>query len=247
MKKLLDFVEKKPFAGVRKVAVVALWVALAGSLLSCGKFTDSDTSYDCKDELYSYNTGVKSFFLDHYSFRSDCIFIGFNSHAQTTEIMNFIKETGLFEPVDPKSNHRVLRMEGVSYLFVYTKRRKPCYQLKDIINKLEMVDIVSYAHLAFCSRHDNCKSIFSFSGFFRVTLKDKDDFTDLNDLALETNTRIIRQSRHNPDEFILEANKYSKGNAMQMANYFFETGKFAATMLDFWSDERINEAGNPYI
>ncbi len=61
---------------------------------------------------------------------------------------------------------------------------------------------------------------------FIVKLKSPADFSFLQELATETNTQIIKQNDFEPSVYILIADKNSKGNALEMANYFHETRRF---------------------
>jgi subtilisin family serine protease len=61
---------------------------------------------------------------------------------------------------------------------------------------------------------------------FTVKLKSPADFLELEILAKETKTKLIQQNEFEPSIYILVADKNSNGNALAMANYFYETGKF---------------------
>ena len=61
---------------------------------------------------------------------------------------------------------------------------------------------------------------------FIIKLKSSADYIFLQELAKETNTVIFKQNDFEPSIYILIADKNSKGNALEMANYFYESGKF---------------------
>jgi len=46
------------------------------------------------------------------------------------------------------------------------------------------------------------------------------DFGELQKLAKETKTKIIEQCKFEPSLYFLQADKNSKGNTIEMANYF---------------------------
>lgn len=50
--------------------------------------------------------------------------------------------------------------------------------------------------------------------------------TDLNQKIAETNTELVKQNEFMPKWYELRATKNSKGDALKMANYFYETGFF---------------------
>ena len=61
---------------------------------------------------------------------------------------------------------------------------------------------------------------------FIVKLKFPADFPELEKLVKETNTQLLKQNDFEPSIYILIADKTSKGNALEMANYFHENGNF---------------------
>ena len=197
---------------------------------------------DCKEELYYYSQGEKHYFDD--TFLDEWLHIGFYPHVQNAEIVEFIAKTGLFKPVDAD---KIMRVENrfpgfpefvewdlpfhlyYSVIYVNTKVPKTCTQLKDIILAVEESSIIAYANLAFWWEYGIEKAqITSFSPYFDVIVKDRNNLSDLYAVAQETKTTIMERSEHLAfsSGFTLRANKDSKGNALQMANYFVETGKF---------------------
>jgi hypothetical protein len=69
----------------------------------------------------------------------------------------------------------------------------------------------------------------SYSDEFLVQVKDTNDLSDFNNTIHLTNTRIIEQNRFMSDWYSLHADKNSNGDALEMANYFYETGFFKAS------------------
>jgi hypothetical protein len=63
---------------------------------------------------------------------------------------------------------------------------------------------------------------------------DENDLSDLYSVAQETNTRVEGRMNASAPSYIVSADKYSNGNALQMANYFHETGKFRWASPSFW-------------
>ena len=183
---------------------------------------------DCKDELFYYVSDEKRFLDD--IFLNDWLLVGFESQVQDTEIVNYINQTGLFNSVDANQifNHACSE-DDYHMMFVNTKKPQTCSQLKEIILTIEKASIVAYASLSFKGQFCRgfvCSDFMAFSHYFLVAVKDKDDLDDLYSVAQETNTWIKGPNQFNSDLFILRANKNSKGNAIQMIQYFQETGKF---------------------
>jgi len=199
--------------------------------------------YDCEGELFYYYRDEKTF-LDH-RFLNDWLLVGFYEHAQDAEIVDYINKTGLFKPVDADDIAYRVRpdwvwsLEGDSHLiFVNTQKSKTCLHLKEIIRTLEKSPIVSFANLTIevrgCIIISECADIGSFSQYFNVMVKDMNDLSDLYAVVQETNTWIAMvPSQWTPNWFIIGTDKNSKGNALKMAQYFYETGKFIHASPDF--------------
>jgi len=83
------------------------------------------------------------------------------------------------------------------------------------------------------------------SHLFYVKLKKEQDLAILNELAKTKNVEILGQNDYMPLWFTLACSKESNGNALQLANYFFETGKFAASEPDFLVDGLTHNPNYP--
>ncbi len=75
------------------------------------------------------------------------------------------------------------------------------------------------------------------SNLFYVKLKTSEDLIFLEKLARENNVEIVGNNKYMPLWFTLSCSKFSKGNALQMANYFYELGKFEAAQPDLMTDD----------
>jgi len=223
------------------IKIAAVVLVLAGSLYSCEKRVKNTSDLDCENELYFYtplytSDGVEEFVLrsekvfflqsDRIDFLNDWLFVGFEPHLQVIEMENFINESGFFKTTDESKIYPMYNENEYRFMFVNTKEQKTCSQLKEIIHELEKSPIVGFADLSFRVIGRLGEAVFwSYTYSFEVMVKDKDDLSDLYSLVQETNTLIIRQERDS-GLYTIRVNKYSKGNALQMANFFHETGKF---------------------
>ena len=191
---------------------------------------DFPVGYDCNNELFFYNfQGEKSFFYD--LLLNDWLLVAFYPETQDEEILDFISQFGIFKNTSEISHSD----EFHHLLFVQTMTQKKCSQLKEIIRVLKKHAIVAYANLAFYFRFCHgfrCTDIGSFSHFFYVEVIDSNNLSDLHTVMQRTNTWIFEQDRFMPNWFILGTDKNSQGNALQMAQYFFETGKFSTAEPD---------------
>jgi len=78
------------------------------------------------------------------------------------------------------------------------------------------------------------------SNFFYVKLKEKQDVAILERLADENDVMIVGNDSFMPSWFILSCDKNSKGNALEMANLFYEKGNFSLAEPDLMVDYGVN-------
>jgi hypothetical protein len=217
-------------------------------LIVAGVFACSEKSFeeppilgcDCEDELFYYYMDEKQY-IDSL-FLNDYLIIGFDRQTQDVDVLRAIEQTGLFNTVPTDRIYHPTRNSKYNLLFVNTKVNKTCTQLKEIIELLEDISLVAFANLTFQGtfwigfEHSD---IMSYSDEFLVKVKDESDLSDLYAITQETNTSIKERDEFMHDWYIISADKNSKGNALQMANYFHETGKFEAAEPNFL-DAKIN-------
>ena len=259
---------KNPFKRfLQKDAVVILCVCVLFSMVvGCGLLADNSSSIvdednssengssqelecNCKDELYYFsNLDDQKYFFDD-RLLNDWLHVGFDYQVQDDEIVRYINETNIFKSVDIRQLRKLPEEiagssppYGYNYkrIYVNTKKKMTCMQLKKIICTLEESSVVAFANLAFwywTSGAEKNKSMESFSNYFHVTVKNKEDLSDLYLVSQETNTCIIEQPEYLSfsSTYTLRTNKNSNGNALQMANYFAETGKFVLAGVE-WLD-----------
>ncbi|WP_455668940.1 S8 family peptidase [Phocaeicola sp.] len=79
---------------------------------------------------------------------------------------------------------------------------------------------------------------------FYVKLKSQDDLAKLENLAESENAEIIGNNEFMPLWYTLSCSKESTGNALELANKFYETGFFSSCQPDFICDDKINNSVN---
>jgi len=189
---------------------------------------------NCKDELYYYKEGNsnKNFLSDQ--FVNNYLVIGFERHIVDEEIVVFINNSGIFNPVKSEEIYYYPQNNDSYYyptLLVNTKNKYTCSQFKEIITTMEESPIVAYTSFTFSNYGYDIRA---WSNIFHLSVKDKDDLSDLYAIVQETNSLIIEQNEFSPHRFMLVTNKFSKyKNGLQMANYFYETGKFISAECSF--------------
>ena len=164
----------------------------------------------------------------------------YNKHLSDIEI--FVGQTGLFKHLNWNAASGILTTgsdgKNVAYTIVWLQTNEPkkCSELKEMIRMLEEEPMVAYAGLVFKPLNrkclcNNCPSpcseinLMGDFPFISVSLINGSDMSDLYAITQETNTKILHQSGN---AFTVIADKYANGSAIQMANYFSETGKFTA-------------------
>lgn len=172
---------------------------------------------------------------------SEYLFVGFDPTKSWEEIIQYLKSQFFF--IDRKDDS--LRYEGTLYYngishinFKYSLNQfiypLDCYEITTIIETMKQHEIVQYVH--YTIKTDDClspkwepmgtKCILAASFIFYVYVKDKNNLDDLYSMANKTNTKILFQNSYIPELFTLYADKYSLGNTIKMANYFYESGLF---------------------
>lgn len=100
---------------------------------------------------------------------------------------------------------------------------KSAANIRDILFGLNNNKDVSVAN-PFLKAPDN--TLQGITERFVVKLKSPADYSELDRLTKETKTTIAEQNEFEPSHYVIVANKNSNGNALEMANYFHETGIF---------------------
>lgn len=196
----------------------------------CRKDEDVTSQSNCEFVDFKYYNGTQ----DNLGERSNnYILVGVDTTYSDSQIQNFISTVSYFD----QSYIYTIHTTG-EYKFkeipVRLKSSKSCGQIAHIISELEQNAIVSYAH--YTMKTDNCENLIweqtgimcidSYGSNFYVKVFDENDLTDLYQKIAETNTELVNQNEFMPKWFELRATKNSNGDALKMANYFYETGLF---------------------
>ncbi|HEX2899611.1 MAG TPA: S8 family serine peptidase, partial [Bacteroidia bacterium] len=102
------------------------------------------------------------------------------------------------------------------------------------LEALEQQRGVAYAGIYFSKDSDRKIGL---SDLFLVKLKDLGDEETLQSMAANSGVEIIGRDRFLPKWFVLAVGPTAKGNALDLANKFFESGMFAACEPDLMVDE----------
>lgn len=83
------------------------------------------------------------------------------------------------------------------------------------------------------------------SQYFYVKLKNEKDFEILDSLANQNQVEVVGNDTFMPMWYVLSCDKYSKGNALALANLFYETGHFSSAQPDLMEDLNVNCTNDP--
>lgn len=114
----------------------------------------------------------------------------------------------------------------------FAKIRSNCY------NRLSAIEEVYYVGPYFKTRDLDLGLGYSFS----VYLKNAQDSVLLDSMIAATNVRIIKEAKLDfmPLLYSIACSKESDGNALEMANYFYETGFFEFSEPSFVDGYKLN-------
>lgn len=85
------------------------------------------------------------------------------------------------------------------------------------------------------------------SHLFYVKLYKQEDVTLLEDLAENNRVKILGNNKFMPLWYTLSCSRDSKGNAMEMANLFYETGFFISAQPDLMEDDLIQTVNDSFF
>lgn len=215
---------------MRKFILALFSVALI--FASCNPATESD----CEFVNFKYYQG------EHYYLgekQNNYILLGIDTTYSDEQIRDFIASDSRF---DQTYRYTIYAFElySIKEIPIRLSTAMSCEGMTQLISDLEQKEIISYAH--YTMQTDNCENLHwedmgnlcvnSYSGLFYVKVLDNNDLTALHQTIAETNTELEEGDERIPNLFVLKATKNSKGDALKMANYFHETGRFAYSEPD---------------
>lgn len=195
---------------------------------NCGCNCDSD-NYGCNYTNFKYYHNDK-IYLGEMS--GDYLLIGSDTSNSDDAILSFLKSS---EYLDHDYDFKIVKSENDKYKQIAIKLNKTrnCSEMSCIIREFEKYDIIDFVNFTwqddYCKNEHENKCVGYYGSHFLVKVKDKNNLSDLINTTLETNTMLKEELFLN--WYSVYANKNSKGDALQMANYFHETGLFAASEI----------------
>lgn len=200
-------------------------------LLNCSRNNKIEIDNDsCSFIDFKYYKGEK----DHLGkLSNDYLLIAFDTSYPDAEIKSFISSLKDFDQDYAYKIHAAAqyRFKEVALKFTSSKN---CEEITRIISKLHQHPIVTYAH--YTMQTDYCKNLIwepignlcinSYGSDFYVKVKDSSNLSALNKMIAQTKTELITKNAFTSKTYTVRATKNSTGDALAMANLFFESGLF---------------------
>ncbi len=197
---------------------------------SCEKNNEPAPQDKCHFINFKYYSGKQDYLGE---LQGIYILLGIDTAYEDSQIRSFISTVKQFD-----QNYAYTIYLTAQYKFkeipMRLKASQNCEEITKLISELEQNAIVSYVH--YTMKTDNCQNLIgedvgnlcvnSYGSSFYVKVFDENDLTDLNKIIAETKTELVKQDEFMPSWFELRATKSSNGDALKMANYFYETGLF---------------------
>jgi len=187
-------------------------------IFSCKK----ESRIDACDQRFYYYSNDKIFLTE----LNDKLTISFPLNTTAQEKRDLISQFSFLGAIETS-------VEGPKNNFVLTsfKGSRSCQEAKNRIIEIQNNTLVSSASLMLVYKND--QSLQGLVGQFLVKLKPITTKQDLDSLASLTNTKILYRSAFDTLLYTLGADKHSNGDVLDMANWFFETGKFQYSEPNF--------------
>lgn len=195
--------------------------------LSCHKDT-ADNAASCNFVSYRYYKDAKDTIGE---LSNKYLFVAFDTTYSITDIRKFISSLSDFD-----QNYRY-KLYNAKVAALKFSSPKTCEEITGIISSLQKNPIVAFAH--YTMKTNDCQSmistplgnlcVFSYGSLFNVEVFNPNNLTDLYKMIAATKTELVEQNQFMPDWFTLRATKNSSGDALKMANYFYESKLFVAT------------------
>jgi len=200
-------------------------------LMSCSNGDNTEVEQNSCDFInFKYYSGGQD---DLGNLSNDYILIAVDTIYNDDEIQNLISTLNQF---DQSYNYTIHTNGQYKYKEVPLKLNssKNCEEITQIISDLEQNIIVDYAN--YTMQTDDCNNLIwepmgdvcinSYGSNFYVKVFDENDLADLNRMIAQTNTEFVEQNQFMEKWFELRATKNSNGDALAMANFFYESGLF---------------------
>ncbi len=202
-------------------------------LFTACKKDETTQQPNCKFTDFKYYKGTKD---DLGELQNNYILLGIDTTYSSSQIDSLISTLSQID-----HNYKYIIHATSQYKFkeipLRLKSPKNCEEITRIITDFQQNNMISYVH--YTMQTNDCMNLLgenignlcinSYGSNFYVKVFNENDLTDLNRMINETKTELVKQDEFMPKWFELRATKNSTGDALKMANYFYETGFFESS------------------
>jgi hypothetical protein len=193
-------------------------LAILISVFSCKKDStnikdNTNIKDSCPPPFYYYNN--QKIYFSSYANR---LTIGFTDSVDFSEAQTILSK---YNDINPLTQPGLLMDKTVAIVDI--NGNKTCQEAESIITKLQQDPNISFAARMFNYTGGTVEGL---TNNFVVSLFSLNDTIQLQSLAKLTNTKVVGPYPNLTNTYILSADKTSKGNALDMANFFYENGHF---------------------
>lgn len=200
-----------------KILTVILFLTI---ITSCKK--DSPLPPSCGQKFYYYNNQKIFLFVSKLK-----LTIGFKDTLTFEEMKHITDQYSFIKTLQQDQT-----VPDRNRAFPDINENLSCEELQTDITNLKDNPSVIYVNPFLVNKEGN--DFMGVSDEFAVCLYDTSQLTELQNMAQQTHTTILRQNDFDPLVYILSATKYSNGDALEMANYFYETQEFKFSEPNFF-------------
>lgn len=184
-------------------------------------------------ELYDYSSVNRAKATYRLSYTS--IFVQFQPNVTDTEKIEVLNNAGL-KGINPTELASVRGRNNALKVSLSASDINTPDQLKALLTALEAnTKVVAANPYIYWSGNSKptADELMGVTSEFYVKLKPTTSLDELRALVAVTNTTIKEQYRFAEGIYILSADKNARGNALEMANQFYESTKFEYAAVDF--------------
>lgn len=165
-----------------------------------------------QEYFYYYKDKKKSLELS-----TEKIVVKFKKEISLESKMKAINITAKISPLSEKHLHRN------NFVIAELAENTTTNEIRQIISELNKNNDIEYAN-PYYMYSDSI--LIGLTNQFIVKLENGAFYLELEELVNSTRTNIDKQDKYDKNIYIISTNKNSTGNALEIANYFYETGKF---------------------
>ena len=186
---------------------------------------------DPVENYFSYSPDGKQ----HFTLSEEQIIIKFLPGVSFEQQANILKSEVVLKPLT-----KDMLMPSPAVTIAQVNGNVGAEQLKAVLKRLTQHDKIAYAN-PFLQYKDGTKQ--GITDRFIVKLKVDADIALLNEMVRQNGLYILEQYKYDRKVYIVEVPKSTGFNALEVANTFYESGKFSSAEPDFLL--LLNRSSNP--